>query len=145
MSTNIHLNYQDVPASYKFCFNCECPLRDDCLHYLAGTVVPPDRQWGTAVFPNALNGGKCGFHRPAVKERMAYGFKRLFMDVKARDIAGLRQKVQEYLGGRTPYYRFSKGIYKLTEEQQRAILDIFAGYGYTENLAFDEYQESYRF
>lgn len=145
MNTNIHLNYQDLPLSYKFCFNRECPLREDCTHHLAGLVIPPDRQWGTAIFPNALNDAKCDFYNPAVKEKLAYGFRRLFMDVKSKDIALLRQKVQEYLGGKTSYYRFNKGVYKLTEEQQQAILDIFTRFGYTENLSFDECKECYRF
>ena len=71
----------------------------------------------------------------------AYGFTPLFKEVKHKDYTLLRDKMKEYLGSHTTYYRYNSGEHKLTPEQQQWILDLFARYGYTENLTFEHYQD----
>jgi hypothetical protein len=45
------------------------------------------------------------------------------------------------LGSHTSYYRYHRGEKLLTPEQQQWILDLFAQYGYTNELHFDSYRD----
>lgn len=73
---------------------------------------------------------------------MAWGFKKLFYDVKQRDASIIRVHLKCYLGSHSKYYRYANGIYKLTPEQQERILNIFKRYGYTQGLEFDHYEDT---
>ncbi|MDY6033294.1 MAG: DUF6078 family protein, partial [Alloprevotella sp.] len=45
----------------------------------------------------------------------------------------------------TSYYRYQRGERLLTPEQQQWILKLFASKGYTDQLLFEHYVESYDF
>ena len=71
----------------------------------------------------------------------AWGFNSLFEDVKHADYTPLRETIKNYLGSHTSYYRYHRGEKLLTPEQQQWILDLFAQYGYTNELHFDSYRD----
>lgn len=134
------INYEDIPASWLYCFCDACPKHVDCLHYLAGLSLPDKVTAGEAVFPTAYRNGDCQHFKQIRVIRAASGFKILFRDVKRRDNSALRSKIMAYLGGHGTYYRYNRGERLLTPEQQQWILDLFHSYGYTENLEFDHYR-----
>ncbi len=138
---DIILNFDEVPTSWALCFCEGCPRHADCLRYVAGRAVPDNLTWGNAVYPTAYRNGDCRHFRPVRVIHAAYGFRQLFREVKQRDYTPLRERMKAYLGGHGTYYRYNRGERLLTPEQQQWILDLFARYGYTEELAFEHYRD----
>ena len=64
--------------------------------------------------------------------RAAWGFHKLFLNVKYVDDTPIRREIQQYLSSRPTYYRYMNGLLTLTPEQQASIIGIFRAYGYTE-------------
>ena len=134
-------NFSDVPVSWLLCFCEGCPRHAECLRYAAGQYVPNDLTWGPSVYPVAWHQGSCQHFKPIRIIHAAYGFKQLFQEVKQKDYTPLREQMKAYLGGHGTYYRYNRGERLLTPEQQQWILNLFARYGYKENLAFDYYRD----
>jgi len=129
-----------LPAYWYYCFNGQCPLCSDCIRFITGQYVDDGDDHGLAVFPNALRDGKCRHFKQARFVNLAWGFSKLFDDVKYRDASRLRAFIKAYLGGHNAYYRYANGKHKLTPEQQEGVRNIFRRNGYTENLEFDHYE-----
>ena len=142
---NPTIDPEKVPATYARCFLSNCPLSDRCLRHLAGQHLLPNQQMGPAVYPTALNGDQCPMFREIRYIRAAYGFKTLFKDVKLKDSNPLREALYQYLGSITTYYRYQRGERMLTPEQQQWILTLFASKGYTDQLFFEHYVDTYDF
>lgn len=142
---NPTIDPEKVPATYARCFLSNCPLSDRCLRHLAGQHLLPNQQIGPAVYPTALNGDTCSMFREKRYIRAAYGFKTLFKDVKLKDSNPLREALYQYLGSITTYYRYQRGERMLTPEQQQWILTLFASKGYTDQLSFEHYVDTYDF
>lgn len=138
---NTPFDFKQVPPLWQLCFCSDCPRHEECLRYVAGQHIPDDLEWGPAVYPSALRGGVCRFFKEIRVIRAAWGFDRLFSEVKQKDYTALREKLKRYLGGHGTYYRYNSGERLLTPEQQAWILDLFVRYGYTEDLRFDAYRE----
>ena len=68
-----------------------------------------------------MRGGDCKFFKEIRLVRVAYGFTTMFKEVKNKDVAQLRKDVFGLLGGRSTYYRYHRGEYKLLPEQQEAV------------------------
>ena len=134
----IQLEVRNIPKSYQLCFNSECPKREECLRHMAGTVVPEDRDWGPAIYPNIkINENGCRLFDKGEPKLMAWGFEGLLSEVKYKDMKTLRNTLKQYLGGHSNYYRYHSGERLLDTEQQNWILDLFRRMGYTKNLQFD--------
>ncbi len=136
---NIEFYFGDLAPAWRYCFCEGCPRHEDCLRFQIGLLVPEDRTWGNAVFPTAYRKGECKFFKEIRRVRVAYGFSTLFDEVKHKEVATLRGRMMEYLGGRSTYYRYNSGEYKLTPEQQEWIQRLFVRYGYAEGVTFDHY------
>ena len=122
--------YGNVPSCISYCFTEPCPMKDECIHYLAGLYKGDDVEQGHAIFPNALKDGKCKFFAPLRIVKMAWGFDKLFAEVKVKDAPVLRSEMREYLGSKGQYYRYKLGQMKLLPEQQEHIKQLFARFGY---------------
>ena len=136
---NIEYDESNVAPAWRYCFCSECERHDDCLRYHTGLHLPADKLWGYAVLPAACKDGDCEFFKEIRLVRLAYGFDAMFEDVKNKDVTHIRADIFALLGGRSTYYRYHSGEYKLLPEQQEAIAAILAKYGYTENVKFDHY------
>lgn len=135
------INYDDIPRSWRFCFCEGCPKHEVCLRYQSTQCIPDNLTWGPAVYPTSFRHGDCPHFKQIRVIHAAYGFSLLFRDVKQRDSANLQSQMKAYLGGHGTYYRYNRGEKLLTPEQQQWILNLFTRYGYTENLAFDNYRD----
>ena len=124
--TNIEIDMRQVPPGYVYCFNGECQL----------TVAP-------TVLPTVLRLRSCPHFQKAELMRMAWGFDKLFAEVKVKDGPVLREKMRAYLGGMGTYSRYKLGRRMLTPEQQEHIIGFFRKKGYTEGLEFDHYVTVY--
>ena len=132
------------PSLITYCFTEQCPMKDDCIHYLAGLYKSDEVEQGHAIFPNALKDGKCMHFAQLRLVRMAWGFDRLFADVKVKDAPMLRSKMKEYLGSMGQYYRYKLGQMKLLPEQQEHIKQLFAQLGY-KDVDFEHFSDEIDF
>ena len=138
-------NFAFVPPTWALCFNDSCPIKKTCMRYFVGKNLPADQTNGPSVYPNALQKESCRHFVEKRIIRAAWGFSQLFLNVKRVDDTPLRNEIKQYLGGHGTYYRYMHGECTLSPQQQQWILNLFRRYGYTENLAFDNYTDRYAF
>ena len=87
------------------------------MHYFAGQHLPADRMTGIAIYPNALQNGKCRFYVKKRVIRAAWGFRKLFLNVKHVDDTPIRREIRQYLGSRPTCYRYMNGQLTLTRTE----------------------------
>lgn len=139
---SINLRPEDVPKAFEVCFNDQCPRRHDCVRRLAGDVVAKVRVCGPCVYPTALADGQCSMFRQQRIIRAAYGFRTLFEKVRHEDYSQLRSEVIFHFRSESDFWRYNRGHYKLSPEQQEEILGIFRSHGYdTSDMHFQHYVE----
>ena len=135
-----------IPPTYALCFNTSCPRAATCLRYVAGKETLTTQKTALTVLPHVLQSdGVCEMYREHAKITAAYGFSILLSNVRRMDVVPLREKIIDYLGNQSAYYRYNNGKRLLTPVQQEHILTIFREKGYTDNLCFDNYCETYDF
>lgn len=141
----LHLKDKDfvnsiVPYSMSYCFIDACPKASKCFRRIAAKCKPASKHEGYAVYPDALQEGRCRyFLRPRIVNA-AWGFKSLYAQVRQQDVTTLRFRMMDLLGSRTYYYRYYRGEKLLSPEQQQAIGKLFADYGY-DMPQFDGFKE----
>lgn len=138
-------NFKQVPRSWALCYLSECPRHSECLRYQACLAAPDGRVYHKCILPSVLRQGPCQHFRPVEKMPMALGFRNIFNEVKAKDIARMRAELADFLGSTTSFYRYRNGLNPLTPLQQQWIRDMFHRYGYSDDLAFDGSKDVYIF
>ncbi len=141
----MEIRYADIPTGWPLCFLAQCTRKDACLRYQAGLTVPTDVETCVAVAPAVLRKSDCPQYRKIETMRTARGFSNIFSEVKQRHAPEMRALLTAYLGGNGTYYRYLHGERALTPEQQQWIRSLFARFGYPGDVAFDGYEERYRF
>ncbi len=144
-TNNFEIDMRQVPDGYVRCFNKECDKREDCLRWIVGEKTEPTVTVAPTVLPTVLGMQACPHFRKAQVQQMAWGFTKLFAEVKSKDEAALRDTMKAYLGGNGTYSRYKLGRRLLSPAQQEHILSLFRAKGYTEGLAFDHYVSTYDF
>lgn len=134
------LNKQRIAYSWPYCFNTGCQLQAECLRYQAALVLDSSVTSGTAVFPSVDLHGKCPLFKPIRSIRTAWGFERLFDNVRTPDAPTLRRMLKDLLNGNGNYYRYHHGTRRLSPDQQKSIRQLFARMGY-DNIEFGHYQD----
>ena len=139
---DLTIHYEDIPKSFAVCFNAKCPMRKKCVRFAAAPIVFEHRKEGLSVFPSAIVDGECKKFVQLRMVRLAWGFKPLFVDVRHADYDNVRFAVIHHFRSESDFWRYNRGYYKLTPEQQEAIFDIFRRFGYdTKGLKFAHYKE----
>ena len=124
-------DFSEVPAGWQLCFNRDGPRCEGCLRFVAGRHVPADRDWGPAVYPTALGGdGHCRWFRTAESQQAAWGFAHAFDFVRRFDFKPMRYRITALLGSKGVYYDYRNGLRPLMPDQQEAIAQVFADFGY---------------
>ena len=136
--------YGNVPSIITYCFTEPCPMKNKCIHYLSALYDKDKKDRGEAIFPNALKDGKCKYFTPLRVVKMAWGFDKLFAEIKVKDAPALRAKMREYLGSKGQYYRDKLGKLKLLPEQQEYIKQLFVSYGY-HDVEFEHFSDEIDF
>lgn len=140
-----NFDFTKVPTGYQLCFHGACPLRDECVRYLAGQHVPATLEMGMAVYPTAYHDGQCAFFRHNRVQRMAWGFGGIYLPLKSYLRAPARTAVCELLGSEGTYYRYHHGQRKLSPEQQEGVKRILREFGYNGEVQFEHYEDTYDF
>ena len=130
--------YETMPEHYLLCFNDDCALSDECLHRLAARSGRQKDEVVTAVNSVRCSGNSCRYFKPNKVVTMAYGMKGSFHEVKADDIASLRNTLICHFG-RGSYYLRRNGLRPITPEEQQYIGGVFRKYGY--EIKFDRMEE----
>jgi hypothetical protein len=142
----IEIIVRDVPMSWQICFLTECPVKDRCLRQLIASQLSEKRDFGPAVYPTMKRGENgCRLFVANEPQLMAWGFEKMFSEVRHRDVVSLRKEVTNELRGHSNYYRYNNGERLLSPEQQEAIIKLFQKYGYQNQLEFDHYTYVYDF
>lgn len=142
---NKDFDHHQVPFDWLLCYVSDCSRKEECMRYKACQWMPSGVTHHPCVLPSAAAKKQCPHFRPVKKVRVATGFRNIFVDVKARDIAQMRSELAAYLGSRATFYRYRKGDYLLSPSQQEWIRHLFRRYGYGEGITFDGYKDVYVF
>ena len=139
------INSSDIPHNWAYCFNDNCPRHEVCLHHISTIALDDSHTAGKAIFANALRpNDSCQHYKPMRIINTAWGFDRMFDEVKTKDAPILRAMMRNYLGGNSMYYRYHHGIRRLSPEQQNWIKQLFERYGY-KNICFNYTREEIDF
>jgi hypothetical protein len=144
-TSDVVIDQRQLPAGYIYCFNDGCPKHEECLRWIATKQMDAKCTTAHTVLPKVLSMKNCPHYRKAELKRMAWGFNKLFAEVKSKDETLLRNEMKSYLGGNGTYSRYKLGRRLLTPAQQEHIIALFRARGYTEGLEFDHYVTAYDF
>ena len=138
-------DFSDVPSWYVLCTNNQCPLRNDCLRFMAGLHALENMEIATSVMPKTLKEGKCRWYDKKTVVVYAAGFSRLYDRVMKMDYTSMRKAITSYLHGTRLYYEYKRGERPLSPEQQQWIRDYVKNCGYNWKVEFDSYYEGYAY
>lgn len=138
-------DFNKVPRNWTLCYVSECPRKHECLRYQVCLAAPVIKYFGKCVMPNALKYPECPMFRPIEKTTIVFGFRHIFNNVLAKDVAQMRTELKDFFGSRTTLYRYQTGRRPLNPRQQQWIKDMFHRHGYPDDVAFDESQDVYLF
>ena len=138
-------DFTKVPSWYILCTNKECPMKADCLRYMAAQHAPDDKEVATCVMPNALQNGSCRWFDKISIEVWAAGFTHLYDRVMKKDYTAMRKALTNYLHGARIYYEYKRGERAISPKEQQWIRDYVRSLGYEWEVEFDRYFEGYAF
>ena len=138
-------DFSRVPSWYVLCTNNDCPLKDDCMRFLAGKNAPEDLEIAKCIMPKMLKNGKCRWFDMITTEVRAAGFSHLFDKVMKKDYTVMRKTLTNYLHGVRIYYEYKRGERSLSPKEQQWIQDYVKSMGYDWEVEFDKYDENYVF
>ena len=102
-------DYSQVPSWYAICNNESCPLKQDCLRYLAGSNAPQSLEMALCVMPSMAKDGHCRLYDKKTVVVMAAGFTTLYDQVLKSDYTHMRKVITKYLHGAKMYYEYKDG------------------------------------
>ena len=138
-------DFTRVPSWYVLCTNNDCPLKGDCMRFLAGKNAPEDLEIATCIMPKMLKDGSCRWFDKITIEVRAAGFSHLFDKVMKKDYTVMRKTITNYLHGARIYYEYKRGERSLSPEEQQWIQNYVKSMGYDWEVEFDKYYENYVF
>lgn len=136
-------DFTKVPSWYVLCYNNDCPLKADCLRYMAAKHAPSKLEIATCVMPKTLRDGQCRWHDKPTVKIWAAGFSTLFDKVMKKDYTAMRKDITKFLHGVKIYYEYKRGDRALSPEQQQWIRNYVKSRGYEWEVEFDSYFEDY--
>ena len=142
---NTEFDFSLVPSWYAICTNGNCPFKQDCLRYLAGSNAPESLDTALCVMPHMANDGNCRLFDKKNVVVMAAGFTTLYDQVLKKDYTSMRKAITRYLHGAKMYYEYKDGKRGLNPEQQKWIRNFVSSQGYDFEVKFDRFFEAYVF
>ena len=130
---------------YTVCYVDECPLRSQCLRWLAGQYVPHTYSSYMCVNPHfeGVATINCPMFRNDQKVRFAKGMMNIFTsDMPRRVEPAVRYGVIRQTN-RTYYFEYRNGSRLIPPALQESIRDLFRNNGWTGEVTFDGYVEDY--
>ena len=138
-----NFDFTRVPSWYVLCANNDCPLKTECLRYLAGKNAPDNLEIARCVMPQTLKNSKCRWFDKITIDVWAAGFTHLYDKVMKQDYTTMRKTITNYLHGCRLYYAYKRGDRALSPEEQQWIRNYVKSFGYDWEVEFDRYFEDY--
>lgn len=113
------LSFEMLPSSWEYCFNEHCALHETCIRWHSTKVIPGETISVRSVTPQAAALTDCPYYREMCLVNMAWGFNRLFLDVKQNPLADTSALEAEI-------DRLVYDLYGLTEEEIRIVEEATA-------------------
>ena len=126
----LYFNKESAYNSWDYCFNQQCPLAQECAHYLSVTYKKPEQTKGYAIYPDAYHDNKCEHFLQLQMMKMAYGFMNILEELKRKDEASFRVHMTSYFGSKTSYYRYKLGQTGLVPEHFLQLQMMKMAYGF---------------
>lgn len=139
------LTYEDAPYNWALCFQNECPLRDTCLRFAVGQLMPDSVTHHETVLPTARKDDRCCHYVEAKPVRMARGMMGLLPDVPYEVGVALRKHLYTIFGSSSQYYRYREGRWLISPRQQERVAALFRQFGLKGEPHFDAYVDGYCF
>ena len=92
---NEKINYKDVPKTFLYCNNKQCPRRNKCLRYQATLSIPQEIPYYTAVNPLHIAGNenKCDYFKPFCTSHFASGIDHLLDNISYSTAVAIRREL----------------------------------------------------
>ncbi len=137
--------YNQLPYDYAHCAGTHCEKASQCLRHTAYKMLETGgREQYMMVNTNVIADTQpCPLFDPNSKERFAWGISRIYDNVRASDLRGVKLNVMSCFGSEV-YYKVKQQRRAITEEEQEMVRLSFAEMGYDGNaIEFDRYEEQY--
>ena len=139
------LTYSLAPYNWAICFQDDCPMKDTCLRYAIARLVPADIHHHNTVLPSARQGDHCSLFATKEPVQMAHGMKALIPRAAHGELSQLREGLYAIFGSTSQYYRYRRGEWPITPEQQRRVAQLFMKHGIKRPPHFDSITDEYYF
>lgn len=139
------LSYPLAPHDWAICYQDDCPMKDSCLRRAIARLAPATVKKHVTVLPIARDGDHCPFFATAEPVCIARGMTKLLPRFGSKRIMTIRQGMYGIFGSQTHYYRYRKGKYDITPEQQSRVSRLFRKYGFTGEIEYDQTRMDYYF
>ena len=130
-----YFNFEKRPSGYLNCLSDDCPLAEKCLRRISAEYSKENDEFFRVVNHRLIDKTNCKHYVENKKVDMAYGMTKSFENVKAKDIAQIRKRLQNYFGY-AEYFRRRNASKPITPSEQVFIRKVFAEFGY--EIAFDK-------
>ena len=130
---------------YTVCFAEHCPLKEQCLHFLVGQLVPATKSTYRCVNPHYQDVAteSCSLFRDRKKVKFAKGMKHIFnADMPRKVEPFVRLKIMSK-HCRTYYNEYRRGERLIPPAVQEEIRGFFREAGWNEEVHIDSYVDEY--
>ena len=137
--------YNQLDIDYAHCAGTHCEKASQCLRHTAYTMIESGgRERYMMLNPKVVIGAQpCPYYEQKRKERFAWGISRIYDNVRASDLRGVKLNVMSCFGSEV-YYKEKQQRRAITEEEQEMVCLSFAEMGYDGSaIEFDRYEEQY--
>ncbi|MBR1682418.1 MAG: hypothetical protein IJ700_03565 [Bacteroidaceae bacterium] len=139
------LTYKDAPHDWAICFQDDCPRRERCLRHAVALLAPPALTHHATVLPAAREGDPCSLFATAEPVRLARGMKGIMQGVPKGQTTDIRQGLYGIFSSCPHFYRYRRGDYDITPEQQERVAALFRKHGITTEPHYDKTTIDYYF
>ena len=139
------LSYKDAPHDWAICYQDDCPMKDSCLRRAIARLAPATLKKHVTVLPSVREGDKCSFFATAEPVCIARGMKGMLPSVGSERVTAIRHGLYGLFGSQANYYRYRRGMYDITPEQQARVSRLFKKYGFTGEVKYDQTRIDYYF
>ena len=129
---------------YLPCYIDQCPLHENCLHWLIGPEVDADNLNVVCVNPTnpKVNSSNCPLYREARKGVYARGMRHFF-ELMPRTVEVNIKKSLISLYTRKRFYEYRNGRRLIAPEMQDIIATFCHNCGWTGDLRYDGWEEDF--
>lgn len=139
------LTFSLAPHNWAICFQDDCPMKDTCLRYAIARLAPADLTRHVTVLPAARQGDRCSLFATKEPVEIAHGMMHLLPRAAGGELSKLREGMYAIFGSTSQYYRYRRGEWPITPEQQRRVANLLLKHGFKRPPRFDSITTEYYF